>query len=308
MKAYEFRLRPQAAWSTHWHADTLWGSLCWAWLESGGPAELKKLLGRFKELKPPFVISDALPTGLLPFPVGAKPASYEEGKKMKTVWCSGNDFQKWSKGELTELPAPSEQQRPFSTRSRLHVRQNRNTGGGEEGGLFEEDEHSFNRDAFPKADRHLLSVFVRVLPENGNPKQEAELLSALCICFEMLGQKGYGRKASTGLGAFALDGDPERRDWLEITQGQTGFVSLSHFVPAKDDPREGHWKVHVKNPKFASNLVPQFLKGNLITLTAGSNFRTGGDLRAFYGRMIEMPREGFAEALHYGLAFVAPVT
>ena len=93
----------------------------------------------------------------------------------------------------------------------------------------------------------------------------------------------------------------------EIKEGQTGFVSLSHFVPAKDDPREGRWSVHVKNPKFASDRVPRFLKGNLIMLAAGSNFRTGGQPKSFYGRMIEMARAGFEEALHYGLAFVAPV-
>ena len=262
-------------------------------------------------LKPPFVVSDALPAGLLPFPVGAKAAGNEEGKKVKTVWCNSDDFQKWSKGEIAELPAPGELQRPFSTRSRLHVRLSRNTDASEDGdhdgGLFEEDEHSFNTGAFPIAEGHLLSVFIRVLPENDDSKQEAELLSALRICFETLGRKGYGRKASTGLGAFALEGEPQRREWLEVKEGQTGFVSLSLFVPAKDDPREGRWKVHVKNPKFASDLVPQFLKGNLITLAAGANFRTAGELRSFYGRMIEMPRTGFEEALHYGLAFVAPV-
>ena len=306
MSVYEFRLRPLAAWSTPWYADTLWGSLCWAWLESGGRTELTNLLARFNAMKPPFVISDALPADLLPFPIGVKVASQEAGKKIKSDWCSTADFQKWSTGELKELPVPVERQRPFCTRGRLHVRRNRNTDAGEDGGLFEEDEHSFNTDAFPNIDSQFLSIFVRLLPENNDQKQEAALLHALQTCFEILGQKGYGRKASTGLGAFDLEGSPRRHPWLEVKLGQTGFVSLSSFVPAREDPREGRWKVHARNPKFASNLVPQFLKGNLITLTAGSNFRAAGTLREFYGRMIEVPRTGFEGALHYGLSFVAP--
>lgn len=306
MSVYEFRLRPQGAWSTPWHADTVWGSLCWAWLEAGGPRELDNLLSRFSVQQPPFVISDALPSGLLPFPVGATPAGQEQGKKAKTLWCSCADFQKWSKGEVRELAAPVGCQRPFSTRSRLHVRMNRNTGAGDDGGLFEEDEHSFNSEAYPLIDGQLLSVYVRLLARNGDSGREAELLSALRICFELLGQKGYGRKASSGLGAFTLEAEPARCEWLDIKEGHNGFVSLSHFVPTKDDPRDGSWRVHVKNPKFASNLVPKFLKGNLITLAPGSNFRTSGEPRGFYGRMISMGREGFDKALHYGLAFVAP--
>jgi hypothetical protein len=90
-------------------------------------------------------------------------------------------------------------------------------------------------------------------------------------------------------------------------------MSLSHFVPAQSDPRDGFWRVHVKNPKFAVDRVPLPFKGNLITLTPGSQFRTQGPPKPFYGRMIRMSlgedrkREGYEKALHYGLCFAAPL-
>jgi len=73
---------------------------------------------------------------------------------------------------------------------------------------------------------------------------------------EALSWRGFGRKASTGLGAFEVDGDPEPCTWLDIKDSHNGFVSLSHFVPRQSDPTDGLWRLHLKHPKFASDRVP----------------------------------------------------
>jgi len=40
-------------------------------------------------------------------------------------------------------------------------------------------------------------------------------------------------------------------------------------VPARDDPSEGYWTLHSKNPKFSVAHGSRFLKGNLLMLTPG---------------------------------------
>src|SRR5260370_23476798 len=97
-------------------------------------------------------------------------------------------------------------------------------------------------------------------------------------------------------------------DGPHIKHPPTASPPFTHFVPAKNDPTDGYWRLHVKNPKFAATRVPLPFKGNLITLTPGSRFRTGVKPLPFYGRMLPMKRTGFEQALHCGLALAAPLT
>src|SRR5262249_48914901 len=72
--------------------------------------------------------------------------------------------------------------------------------------------------------------------------------------------QGWGHGTARGLGRIRLKSlapsppPPEEPD-------ARGFVSLSHFTPAKKDPTEGQWKLRAKHPVPA-----QFLDGRKITL------------------------------------------
>jgi len=302
MKAYRYTLRPLSAWATPWHADTLWGSLCWAWRELAGKDALEDLLDRFPTEKnpnvsPPFVLSDAFPVSLLPFPLGANDGRTVD-QKGKSLWCRVTDFEAWADGTTAELPAPPGQQTPFRPYGLLHAQRSRLTDSTEGGELFEMDQSTFHPD-FPKEEDRVLSVYIRT---------EEAWLAPLRACWDALSCKGFGARSSTGLGSFELVGSELPCDWLDIKDSHNGFLSLSHFVPAKTDPHDGYWKLHVKNPKFAATRVPLPFKGNLITLTPGSRFRTGTKPQPFYGRMLPTPRTGFQKALHCGLALAAPLT
>lgn len=302
MKAYRFRLITLSPWATPWHADTLFGSLCWAWREIAGEANLEAMLSGFDGLEPgkepPFVLSDGLPGDLLPFPIGAQ-NDIPEGSKIKPQWCRTDGFTAWANGSANLLVAPRKQadepQRVFSSFSVLHAQRNRITDCTDGGELFEVYQQSFQPDAI--TENHF-SVYVRA---------DWPTVRRLAACWEALSWRGFGRKATSGLGAFRLEGEPEPCDWLGILPAHNGFVSLSHFVPAQNDPRHGYWKVHVSNPKFASDRVIRFLKGNLVTLTPGSRFLTEEQPAPFYGRMLPMPRDEYPRAVHYGLAFPAPM-
>ena len=310
MNAHRFTLRPLGSWATPWHADTIWGSLCWAWREVAGQRSLEELLDRYQSAgesrtAPPFVLSDAFPAGLLPFPAGASPPR-QPGVKVKAAWCRVEDFAVWANGCAGPLEAPADRQRPFHTSGRLHAQLSRSSGttagvaedGTESGQLFEMDETHFHREAFPQTEDRLLSVYVRA--------DDADL-TPLRACWEALTWKGFGKRSSVGLGAFEVVGPESPCSWLNIGDTHNGFMSLSHFVPSAGDPTDGFWRVLAKNPKFAVERVPLPFKGNLITLTPGSRFRTAAPPQGWYGRLLPMSRPDFPKAVHCGLTLAAPV-
>ena len=71
------------------HSDTIFSALCWAWTLLFGEAELEKLLGRFLDGQPPFLISSALPyvgeVLFLPRPLTVKGWDEEEIRRLKRV-------------------------------------------------------------------------------------------------------------------------------------------------------------------------------------------------------------------------------
>src|SRR3989338_8251403 len=98
MKTYRLKIKPHSSFLTPWHADTIFGSLCWimAWRE--GKDVLTKFLEDYKNGIPPFVLSDGFPTDLLPAPAhlslmmpkGERLEDYENGKKLKKMaWLTG---------------------------------------------------------------------------------------------------------------------------------------------------------------------------------------------------------------------------
>lgn len=71
------------------HSDTIFSALCWAWTLLFGEGELEKLLGRFLDNQPPFLISSALPYAgealFLPRPLAVKGRDEEEIRRLKRV-------------------------------------------------------------------------------------------------------------------------------------------------------------------------------------------------------------------------------
>jgi CRISPR-associated protein Csm4 len=295
MGVYRILIRPTGPWATPWHADTVWGSLCWAIRDLEGETSLAEFLDAYICGSPPLIVSDAFPGELLPFPYGA-PFDFVEGEKVKPRWCEAAAFAEWGEAGLPRIVLARDRQRPYEQYGLLRAQRNRLTDTAEEGKLFEVEQFSFSRTAFPGGGN--LTIYFRC-GEDFAPR--------LASCWEVLADRGFGKRASVGLGSFEIAGRVEASGRFEIGDRHNGFVALSHFVPAEADPRDGYWSLHAKNPKFSGSHVGRFLKGTLLMLTPGSRFATGGPPRDFYGRMIPMPRPGFEKALHYGLCFAAPV-
>lgn len=242
----------------------------------------------------PFLLSDAFPNDLMPIPMHIEAllvANKPRKKRRRPLYIDEHSFRHLLRGEfpvlfdLVENPS-----RPFGL---LRTAIDRELGTAAEGRLFETDTHYL--------DKHFdsLSVYIR----------SDKYLKEVLACFSALALTGFGKKSSTGLGAFQILGMPQPCDWLDDSSRATGFVSLSHFVPAFDDPTEGCWNTHVTYPKFHANAVSNVFKETTLMLTPGSVFRINdGPPRSSYGRMISASRPEMPKALHYGLCFAVPLT
>ncbi len=298
MKSYRFKLRPQSPWITPWQADTIFGSLCWELRKLQGEAALVRFLEGYVEGRPAFVISDALPEGFLPCPLFARLQPLQLNFKGGLPdWMPEQQFRAFIRRPEPMMPQPS-WPKPFRRTRELHASIDRLVGGtGEEGNLFELAEWSFHS-GIERACQNL-SLYVRT--------EQALGLDLFTALLRSLAASGFGKKKSTGRGAFQIVGEAEPCAWMDEFAGANGFVSLSHFVPHPADPTDGVWSLLTKYPKFAAGApVENPFKGRLTMLRPGAAFRVQGTPRPFYGKVLRGLSHEFPGAVHYGLAFPAP--
>lgn len=297
MRSYRLRLRPLGPWCTPWHADTIFAGLCWQVYRLAGEKELRLLISRFLDGDPPFVLSDGFPEGWLPCPLSARLQRLDGASLQKKLpeWIPEVRFRALLRDPQPILPAPRWPV-PLQSFRTLHASIDRSSGTTrEEGGLYELEEWWFGN--VSNSPRHLV-IFVKT----------QNWLDALLPLFDSLGKVGFGKKRSTGHGAFELEGNPEPCDWMDDFSHANAFASLSHFIPAADHPTDGRWRLRTKYPKFSPDVpVPSPFKGRILMIRPGSVFRLCHDPRPFYGTMLKNMSPHFPDAVHYGLAFPVPL-
>ncbi len=284
----KLRIEPLGVWSTPWQADSLLGALAVMWERSFGVDALKRdFLEPWLAGEPRFVISDAFPGDWLPAPAslplpfwGWAPEDRKKVKKRR--WLSESEFGAMQAGRKPALgDGGSAEPSPIRDGARMRNSVSRATGSANEvGGLFEV---TYSHLADP---RDGLTLYARAA--------DAGSLDILTQALEMLGRVGYGARASTGHGGFELDGAPMPCPELDDVSGADGFVSLSTFQPAANDPTDGYWRSFVKYGKLA----PEFHRGDdratfkrpQVMLEAGACFRSEGAPKPFYGGAISAER------------------
>lgn len=85
-------------------------------------------------------------------------------------------------------------------------------------------------------------------------------------------------------------------------------MSLSHFVPAKNDPTNGAYKTMVKYGKLGEDkaFCGNTFKKPLIMLKPGAVFRCS-DVKPYYGRLLENIAYADSDVVQYAFAFAAPI-
>ena len=304
MLTYRARLRLSGSIVGKIQSDTLFGGLCWAYHDTVDEASFQALLTECIAGKPPFVVSDPFPGDLLPKPFlppvssvstasgkEALVAAAKQAKKLKDIqWLTQEEF----RAMLSGKPVAAERKPAVSvTRMTLHNTINRETGTTvlDGGGLYDLPESYYQAE--------YLSVYVRV-------KQAWE--DSLRQCFAHFGKIGFGGKRSIGKGGFDLIDFEPFGAFAATSDGGNAFVSLSHFVPAEDDPADGCYKTMVKYPRLDREHAqgPNLFKHPLVLMTPGSVFRTGSSPKPYYGKAIQGIAPGFAAAIQGTFAFAVP--
>ena len=199
MQAYKLTLRPETAFGTPLVGDTLFGHICWGIVEQFGEAVLSKCLQGYTEQQPFLVVSDAFPAGYLPLPT--LPSAYwEEGcetdrkKLKKRQWLPLAALQ--SEPKLWQQQAKSNndiQQNLVSEHSQPHNSLNRQTHTTSASGQFA----PYESEQIWYAVGSLWEVYLLLDETRLNV---ADLQQVICN----IGQSGYGRDASVGLGKFSI--------------------------------------------------------------------------------------------------------
>jgi CRISPR-associated protein Csm4 len=309
MKTYLIELSVPSGFVTPWHADTLFGHLCWAAERGHGFENFKGAAGfidLYRRGSPPVILSDGFPGDLLPAPVNLRNlflpedsakldmAGYASLKRIKKAeYLTREQFSNYQRGEFFDF-APIKN-KPIVKQPALHNQISRLTNKtGDSGSLFELEEQYVSQG--------VISVYAKV--EEGMEKDVRDL-------FEQVAASGFGAKKSTGKGAFTVRGfEPFAGFDLSLLEGTApnGFISLSHVVPAKDDPVNGAYRTTVKYGKLGEEktFCGNPFKKPLVMLKPGAVFRAE-NVRPWYGRLLEGIAYADPNVVQYGYAFAVPV-
>ena len=248
-------IKPRSAFGGAIRGDTLFGQLCWAIMHREGASRLDALLEGYTQGAPFLVVSDAFPTGYLPRP--ALPLHrYNEapGKDRKQLrqcrWLPREHFARpiadWLQYAVNESQLHTDGvskscNQPHNTINRMTG----TTGAGE-----------FAPYVMPQhwhGDSLRLELYIAHDPQRITLDEIRQTISDV-------GDYGYGRDASIGLGKFDLvdcaekdwPGQANANGWMTLApcapQGQNFNAENSWYQPFTRFGRHGDIAVHTGKP------------------------------------------------------------
>ena len=298
---WQITLRLLAPLGTPMQSDTLFGHLCWQVAFRDGDEGVRRFLEPFCDARPPFVLSDAFPAGLLPRPL--LPRKVEVAKD-RQQYAAGKQREKAPfvtiagfRSLVTDADEPPEPiADPWKTVKTPHAAINRlidTTGSREDqaGQFFHTQAQALQRD-------NRVQIYLRTMTDC-----QPRVLELL----ERLGQMGFGRDKSVGHGHFAVE-SCQAWDGFGRDEDAGAFVSLSTLMPAAGDPTNGRWRLRIKRGYLGEHAgAGNPFKRPLVQLTPGAVFHTKGEpVRPFYGRMVGDVAPGMPEAVQCGLTLAVP--
>lgn len=290
MTLYQAVIAPEGPLASPLHSDTLFGAFCWSWLRCFGRASLESdLIAPSLSGKPPVIFSNGFPHGALPLPMGCydtanrfealedkaeRRAAYQQAKKLKGArFVERTGFDRIRAGDWSGFTRylVEEGGREETT---IHNMVSRDSGTVENldgaGNLFGSVRRFFGPSQ--RFDCYILTYL------------DHDRLSAV---LELMLSLGIGADKSSGCGLFRLESLTEEKELIRTPEGANGYVALSNFLPARQDPVRGAWQLLPKYPKldreFAQGDTP--FKKPLLFLRAGALFWTDAP-KPWYGRCL----------------------
>ena len=321
MTIYRLTIAPRTSFRTPLQSDTIFGHLLWALRYSegeAGQAQVDALLERYRAGPPPFLVSagfpaNHLPTPLLPYkpdkpskpePVANKVVGgFLNKSRMKTAYLSLEQWHtlasKLSSDALSNILEQSESESPRLERQSLkhyltRTAVDRITGSAHEGRLFVSDEVFYRETA-------RIDIWHQIFDE--------ALIPDLMTWWRWVEANGFGKRKSAGHGVFQIVQPlhPADDDFPGTHVAQpNAFMSLSAWVPARDDPTDVCYRTRIKRGKLAeAYALGRPWKKPLLMFEPGTLacLPTGEPLRTFYGRLIEDMHWTRPDIVQYGLGF-----
>lgn len=313
MQTYRIRLQAKTAFGTPLVGDTLFGQSCWTLRHQLGEERLNALLQDYCAGKPFLVLSDAFPADYLPLPT--LPSRYWQkddnaDRKIlkKKRWLPLADLSKplshWQECAVpdSQLVQAKDGKASFSQqRPQSHNTINRMTG---TTGTGQFAPYQMTRTWFhPDQEFDLYAVL-----DEGRLKL-AELQAAL----NMIGQTGYGRDASIGLGKFTLREHTLAHQWQTHSPADTcNWLTLAPCAPQGLD-LNGSTSYYQVQTRFGRHGDAAALGANpfkqplLMARTAAVLSDKQTSSRQFIGQGIAGVSLSHPNAVHQGYAPVLPV-
>ncbi len=319
---YKIIIEQKSSTITPFHSDTLFGQICWSMLRQEGLEYLQMFLEDIRGGMQ-FLISSAMPEGHLPRPI--LPPQMLEGEQKKSLseqsnrYVKAKEFKKiayikeeffernknllltedkiidffldqdtYTRGSLSSNEGESEFAASYTQFTQVLIKNaiNRNNFTTIEHLLFAHKEIFVGR----------MQIFTRLDPRLAKVDEVIEHL-------DNIGRYGFGKRASTGKGAFKVIGYEEYN--LPESSNPNAFMTLSNYIPFDGDPRDGWYSLFTKWGKLGGEFS---ISGNpfkypLAMYMPGSVFKVSGDLKPSYGGLLPNVSKAFSEAVQYAFAF-----
>ncbi len=284
MQAITLTITPLSAFGTPLLGDTLFGQLCWAIRNRYSEQRLNALLQDYTQQKPFLVVSDAFPAAYLPKPTlparfFAKIEADQRKKAKKQIWMpiatTHKAVKDWQGDCLSDKQiSPDKEKNLQQKRVQPHNSINRVTGTtGDDGfapyGMLQTWYQ-------PNIQLHCHFII------DTNRFSQDELIE----CLTDIGNFGYGRDATIGLGKFRIEKDRVTTKWNthpqanalmtlapSTPQGLSYDKEKSFYQPFSRFGRHGDMAVHQQGKPF---------KNPILMAAAGAVFTT--DAQLFIGQ------------------------
>lgn len=307
MRWQTFILRPQTAFGTPLAGDTLFGQLCWALRYRLGVDRLTELLDGYVSGEPFMVVSDAFPAGYLPLPL--LPGTMWEIREQTDL--KALKARRWMPIKSLNEPLPrwqgsalsTAELNPLTITAQPHNSINRQTG---TTGVDMFAPYTMTQRWYPadtELQVHVVYDKQRITPEE------------LSQAFEYVGQVGFGRDASIGLGKFTVRLDANPLGEHVESQGQS-FLCLGPCAPQGMgfDTERSFWQVITRFGRHGDVAAQSqnVFKKPLMLAKTGSVFSTEHDTqKQFIGQGLGGSQNPISwaikETVHQGYSPVLPI-
>lgn len=335
MRTYRITIEPLSSFITPMQSDTLFGHLAWAVAMTESADVLTDILDRYRQGRPPFLLTEAFPEGLLPVPTLPPPnreevaalaqrrhpnrdkASLRETveavkKARKVSFLPEAAMVKLVDGlsSLTLYEALMEEPGDPATCPKCFAF--RPVGRRQDCG-FSQSKEDITRTAVNRLTASglqgqlfsheetffgpgsLLNIWLRA--------DDSSWADRVHNWLRVVQEGGFGKRKSAGQGHFRL-GKLEEAS-LPEADNANAFLTLSAYVPMDSESTDGCWRHVVKRGKLGG---PWALEGDvwkkpLLMFAPGSVFRIQGQMASHYGGLVPGMHGEHKEVCQYAIAF-----